>query len=132
MARFDTGNPLMDVQDALIGRPSLRRKFAALPSAQREAIASNLGQQVDPSRFKGAYREQLNQAISNTRTAAPLNERDQLSTLLRNPKLPFEEREAINQRLRQLPNANSAAARFDPRNPNSVAYRQFGSLYRDI
>jgi hypothetical protein len=130
MALFDTGNPQFDTQDALIGRPSLRRKFAALDPNQRAAISTQLGQQIDPSRFKGAYRDALAGAIDNTNAAAPLNDRDKLNTLLRDPGLDPAQRSAYNQQLSQLPNSNSVAGRFDPRDRNSVAFRQFGNLYR--
>jgi len=132
MALFDTGNPLQNTDDALIGRPSLRRRFAALDPGQREAIATSLGQQIDPSRFRGAYRDALSRAIDTSNAAAPLNERDKINSLLRDPNMTSARRSLMNQRLGQLPNSNSVAGRFDPRDRNSLAFRQFGSLYRDV
>lgn len=131
MARFDTGDPEQDVYDSLIGRPSLRRRFRSLAPDQREAIAGNLDQSIDPARFRSRYREQLQSAIENTVTANPLNERDRLTTLMRDPKLSTVQRSQINDQLRRLPKPQTSIEdRFDPRNPNSVAYRQFGTLFR--
>lgn len=125
-------DPLLGAQRALIGRPTLRRQLGALPDSSAQTLVDNLSRMYDPYRDKEMYRRSLQTAIDTTNAVAPLAQRDKVNTLLRDPRLSGDQRDALNAQLRTLPDPNSVAGRFDPRNPNSVAYRQFGTLYRDV
>lgn len=121
-----------DPSRALIGRPSLRRQLGALPDDTARSLVDSLSRTYDPVREKEMYRRSLQEAMDTARAAAPLNRRDKVSSLLRDPRLGAGEREQLNSELRRLPDPNSVAGRFDPRNPNSVAFRRSGTLYRDV
>lgn len=134
MSWFDGRGRALDQRRALIGRPSLRRALSALPADREQAITDQLGADFDPARDKSRYRQELQRAIETENTAAPLREYERLDGLLRDPKLSFDQRKMIEERQKRLPKPGSLTvdARFDPRDSNSVAFQQFGSLYRNF
>lgn len=131
MALFDPPGSKDSQRRALIGRPSLRRQLRGLSGAREDEVANAVAQQTDPGRWKDLYRQRLSEAIGTEQSAAPLVRRDAADTLLRSDSLDPEQRAQISGLRRDLPGQNSAEGRFDPRNPNSLAFRRYGGLFRN-
>lgn len=116
------------LQQALRGRPSLRRQLAGV-SDDRLAQFDSMNQ--DAKNFKSLYRQRLAEFAQNEQAAQPGVDRDKIEQALRRPDLTPVQRDQLNERLRRnQAGFGSVAARFDPYNYGSIAQRQFGSLYR--
>lgn len=121
----------------LLGQRSSRglvRSLRDLSGNGATTVIDEAASQYDPTRFRGAFKDEAAQLGADAAVAQQLNQRDTLEQQVRNPALDPAKRDMMQQTLDRLPKYGSAAARFDPRDQNSAASR-FGNrrtLFRNI
>lgn len=125
------------ITDRILGYRSsrgLRRTLRGLGSAGSDAVIGAAQDQYNPARFRQSFRDDLKRTAADAALASTLNSRDEAQRRLATGAGTPEQRDSLRAVVDNAPKWGSVAARFDPRDPNSVASRFGGrnSLFRNI
>lgn len=118
------------LNQALRGRPSMRRALAGLGAGRAQQIAQHFAGR-DLRRDASFIRRDLEAILRNEQDAAPIRRQSALREAINNPRTPSTARNSLQRQLRaERPGHITVNDQRNPLRWGSVARQRFGDLYR--